>query len=231
MNHPDIIPPEYFIPEKKSNPKIWLHIFEGRLCEKRATEHPGFVRYESTFGHSKGRTWYIKEYDYILGYLTGLQKVEKETLEGKRYHVLHFTFNNGSDLEAILEVPLKSDFTSRFAKCCENINFSKPLQVSAFIDRKTRRNAIVFRQLGEIVPQKYTMEQPNGLPQWERDPVTGEYDTRAYWHFLFNIIGNHAIPEIAKTAKIIAANQLEEDSKPAEEKTAVDLEDDGDIPF
>lgn len=223
------LPPSDFLPEKKRTPRVYLHIYEGRLCERRANPAPGFTRHES----SKGKVSYIREYEYVQGFLTDWIRIEKETLEGNKYNVIHAVFNNGGGFEAVLEVPLKSEFVARFAKCCENIDFREMLWVAAFLDRQTRKSRIILKQRGEKVAQKYTQPNPNGLPQWEVDPITGEFDTRAYWKFLFDVIARIAIPQIADTKRALQAilESQSADMAADVEDIPPSVADDDDIPF
>lgn len=233
-----VIPIEEFAAPRKVSPRLYVTIYEGILCSRRATPHDEYREY-SSYRHP-GRTVYIREYDHIYGYLTEIKTVDKETLEGLKYRVFQFVFDNGAGVELVLEVPVKSDFVARFAKCCPNIDFRRPLFIKSFPDRSTHLPVIIIQQDGEKIEQAFTREKPNGLPQWERDPVTGEWDTRAYWRFLFEQI--HAkLPEIQRCRETLAALRESGDDATAEHEAAaapaaeaeasLAITDDDDIPF
>lgn len=228
-----VIPIEEFAAPRKMSPRLYVTIYEGILCSRRATPHDDYREY-SSYRHP-GRTVYIREYDHIYGYLTEIKTVDKETLEGLKYRVFQFTFDNGAGVELVLEVPVKSDFVARFAKCCPNIDFRRPLFIKSFPDRSTHLPVIIIQQDGEKIEQAFTREKPNGLPQWERDPVTGEWDTRAYWRFLFEQI--HAkLPEIQRCREALATLQRDNDEAAAmpadaEPTAGAAAMDDDDVPF
>lgn len=219
-----------FLPERKPNNTIYISIYEGKICQRKSVETPGFVRYESILPKSKGKVSYIKEFECINGYVTGFERREKETLDGTKYMVARVTFESTSGKEAIFETPIRGEFVAKFAKCAENINFEKQLQVFAFLDRKNNHTKVYFKQNGEKIDQKYTNENPGGLPQWEKDPMTGQHDTRDYWKFLFNIISAHALPLIRKTKEMLDAYHQGEEVDAAEDFAEVSPSDD-DIPF
>lgn len=221
-----IIPPEEFAAEKKPLNRLYLTIYEGILCTRRAQPQENFIEYHS----KKGKVTYIREFDHIYGYLVNVRSHEEETLEGLKYRTMHFTFDNGSGNEIVLVVPLTSEFVARFAKCAPNFNFQKPIFIKVFPDRKTHTPVVIFQQGGENVPQAFTREKPNGLPQWEHDPVTGDWDNRAYWRFLFEVI-NSQLPAIEKCRQTIRTLH-EENLNVSEPEQPVKEDDfDDDIPF
>lgn len=197
-----------FLPERRPNGTVFLSIYEGKLCQRRATPAEGFVEYTSRSEKSKGKISYIKEFDHIEGYVVGFEKKEKETLDKKKYWVARITFMAQSGREAILEVPVRSDFVGRFAKCVENMDLTERLFVRVFPDKHTVNSSVMFKQKGEKIEQKYTVENPNGLPQWEKDPITQEWDNRDYWKFLFNII--HSKIEEFERVKVLLTKYQEE---------------------
>lgn len=195
-----------FLPEKKPSNTIYLSIYEGKLCQRRGRPAAGFREYISQNPKSEGKISYIKEFDHIEGYVTGFERKERETLDKKKYMVARITFTSPSGREAILETGIRNDFVARFAKCCENIDFQKRLYIRAFAEPGTANTGIMFKQDGEKIAQKYTVENPNGLPQWEKDPISGDWDTREYWKFLFNIIASK-IPEFERVKQLLADYQ------------------------
>lgn len=226
-----------FLPERKPNNTIFLSIYEGKLCQRRATPMEGYREYVSQNERSKGKIVYIKEFDHIEGYVTGFERKEKESLDKKKYMVARITFTSPSGRKAVLETGIRNDFVARFAKCCENIDFQKRLYIRAFAEPGTANTGIMFKQDGEKIAQKYTVENPNGLPQWEKDTNSGDWDTREYWKFLFNIIASK-IPEFERVKQLLAdcqeqpvpdenGNHVEEEHEDA----AVPSQYDDSIPF
>lgn len=223
--------PDDFLPERRPNTNIYLSIYEGKLCQRRAVETPGFVRYESQSPKTRGRVSWIREFDYLNGLIIGLERREKETLEGMKYAVVQVTFTNAKGNVAILEVPVRSEFVARFAKCCENMDLSKPVWMRSFLDRDGH-TCVYFKQDGGKVVQKYTKETPHGLPEWQKDPVTGDYDTRDYWKFLFEKIAAHALPQIELNRAALQAASHDQGTDALEADTeAPPYTADDDIPF
>lgn len=228
-----VIPPNDFIAPREPSTRLYATIYEGRLCTRRAAPTDGFYLYNSV--KQPGKKVYIREYDHINGYLVDIRSQEKETLEGIHYKVLQFTFDNGDGAELVLEVPLKSELVARFAKCARNIDFRSPIFIRVFPDRRTHQPVIIIQQSGENVPQAFTKENPNGLPQWVRDEVTGEWDARAYWAFLFKEI-EAVRPEIERCRSALQAIRTAEqpivnDSEEPEGTPTEQSVDYDDIPF
>jgi len=228
-----IIPPNDFVALREQSTRLYATIYEGRLCTRRAAPTDGFYLYNSV--KHPGKKVYIREYDHINGYLVDIRSQEKETLEGIHYKVLQFTFDNGDGAELVLEVPLKSELVARFAKCARNIDFRTPIFIRVFPDRRTHQPVIIIQQAGENVPQAFTKENPNGLPQWVRDEVTGEWDARAYWAFLFKEI-EAVRPEIERCRSALQAIRTAErpivnDSEEPEGSPTEQSVDYDDIPF
>lgn len=185
-----------FLVEKQDSDVVWLGIYEGMLCQKRAHPVDGFKEYVSTNDRSRGKIVYIKHYKKINGILTGIERRDKETKDGKPYPVAQFSFQKG-DRKAIIEVGAKTEFVSRFAKCCENMDLTKPVEVSVFLSREGK-TAVAFNQNDQKIVPNYTADNRNGLPEWIKDDISGDWDTREYWKFLYNVLQNVAIPAAAQ---------------------------------
>lgn len=231
MTHPI----DDFLPERRPSNTIYLSIYEGKLCQRRATETPGFTEYVSTSPKTKGKVSWIREFDHIQGYLTGFEKREKETLEKKKFWVAQITFQHPTGRVAVLETAIKSEFVARFALCVENMDLTKPVWMRSFMDR-SGSTAVMFKQDDALVAQRYTKDNPNGLPAWKKDPVTDEWDTRDYWAFLFRIIADVAIPKMATVKAALDGLREDDQGTPPTEsgyQPAVPPTDqpDDDIPF
>lgn len=230
------LPMDDFLPDRRPSNIIYLSIYEGMLCQRRATETPGFARYESKSPKTKGKVSWVREFDHINGFITGFERKEKETLAKDKFYVAQITFNHPETTQrAILEVPIKSEFVARFASCVENMDLKKPVWMRSFLD-KTGHTAVMFKQEDAKVEQKYTQEHPNGLPAWEKDPITDEWDTREYWKFLFQIIADKALPVIKDVkAALDGIRDDDQGTPPTEAAFVAEVEvtttDNDDIPF
>ncbi len=190
------------MPDRRPSNVTYLSIYEGLLCQRRAVETPGFVEYVSRNPSAEGRVVWVREREYIRGYITNFEAREKENFnKTKRYKVAQITFQHESGLKAIVEVGIRSELVARFALCVENMDLTKPVWMRSFRNRDGQ-TVVMFKQDDHLIAQKYTKEQPNGLPPWRKDPISGDWDTREYWTFLFDIIKYKAMPIMAdvKTA-------------------------------
>lgn len=231
MTHPI----DDFLPERRPSNTVYLSIYEGKLCQRRATETPGFTEYVSRSPKTKGKVSWIREFDHINGYVTAFEKREKETLEKKKFWVAQVTIQHPTGRVAIIETPIKSEFVARFALCFENMDLTKPLWIRSFLDRDGN-TAVMFKQDNALVAQRYTKENPNGLPAWRKDPISGEWDTRDYWAFLFKIISEKAIPKMASVKAALDGLREDDLGTPPSEATYQPAapptdESDDDIPF
>lgn len=188
-----------FITYKEPNDTVYLNIYEGMLCERSATPKPDYIEYISKSDTTKGKVSYVRIVKRLKGYIVGFQSRQHETLEGKKYRVAQIVFDNGQGKKAMIVCPIDSEFVSRFAKCVENMNLAMPVEVSVFRDKQRGKTSVAFYQNGQKVDQKYSKENPNGIPEWKTNPMTGKADTSAYWSFLFNIISEYALPRIEHT--------------------------------
>lgn len=221
-----------FLTERKPNNTVYLQFYEGMLCQRRSEEYPGFVRYESHNPKTKGKVSWVKVFESLDGYLTGIEKEEKTTQDGsQKYVVFRFIFEKARGRRAELQVSVKADFVAAFAKRIESINLTEPLTFGGYFSWKHGRNVIWFEQNGEKIGPKYTQENPGKLPQWVKDEVSGEWDNRDYWKYLYNLIAAHTPDAMAKNQKMLAeADSAGDDEQQIEETEVVEF-DDSDIPF
>jgi hypothetical protein len=220
-----------FLPERQDSNVTWLGIYEGMLCERRMKPVPGFKEYASTRASSYGKISYVKEYDHIQGYVTNFETKHKETNDGKKYTVARVTFRSESGRTAILEVGVKSEFVARFGVCVENMDLKRPVWFRSFMDREGR-TAVFFQQNEQKILSNYTKENPNGLPAWKHDPITGEWDSRDYWNFIFAVIARFTsvMKQTGETLDQLVAENAGVDVEPAAEDFTPSQPDD-DIPF
>lgn len=181
-------------PSKRPSNKVYFTIYEGMLCRKRSTPETGFVEYISQSDKTRGKVSYIYQHEYLDGWLIAIDKRDKETRDGKKFVVFDFVFANGSGREAVVQVPARGEFVSVFAKCVENMDLSKRIRVRVGREKGTVNSYVYFEQVQKnengvldhvVIKRKYTKENPNGLPQWVKDEISGDWDSREYWKFLY----------------------------------------------
>ena len=116
-------------------------------------------------------------------------------------------------------------------KLAENIDFSQPVEFSAWQDTKTDKTAFNVKQGGKSVPQKYTQDDPGDCPPPVQSKL-GKWNFDAQEEFLFDRMENVVIPmvneagnEMPQLAHAASAGSSTQSHAPEE-----DLSDD-DIPF
>lgn len=217
-----------FLPDRQASGITFFRIYEGMVCQTKAKKSEDqkppekFKEHESISKSTLGKKIFVREFDHMKGLMTGWEKVEETTNDGKKYYVFKITFTSPTGRKAIMNAPLKSEFVSRFAKCVENMDLAKPVYFRAFLNKKNR-TAIHFEQGGQKIEQNYTKENPGNLPQWTKDEA-GENDNRAYWTFLFGLIKEKALPQILRNNELLTQYPATEDDYTGPDDTDEDAE-------
>lgn len=175
--------------EYDNSGKKFLHLKYGHLCEVSKSEIDGWTRFDgSTKDGTKFTKWY-KAYRAVSGYVTKIEKYEKEFGNGWNVSI------DADGVKCNLDIPFASRANGRFLKLAENIDWSKPVRFSAWQDKKTDTLAFNVQQDGVTVPQKYTRETPHDCPE----PVqraSGKWDYGAQEDFLVDRMMNVVIPAV-----------------------------------
>ena len=198
------MPNDGFINESVKTDVTFLTIYDGMLCKKRATPGEGYEKYVTK--HSKkalGKEVYVHKITSVNGYLIGIKKEERETLDKtSKYFLLIFTFQSPTTGKlAKLEVGIKSNFVAAIAKRIETIDLFKPLEFGAFFSNADNKEIDWFKQNGVKVPANFTKEKPRDLPQWTENETTGEKSNTEYWTYLIKLLRNTASEETLNEVK------------------------------
>lgn len=188
----------------------FLRITGGYICSALKQPREGYERTEITNPKTREVTvLYTKRAQSITGWLIGLRSRLNETSTGS-FAQMELKFVGSSGRHAVLTVSPRSTFVSRLAKSVENIDLSQPFKVIVTPDRggAPSQYKVFFEQFGQTIKQKYTANNPQGLPEWKRNSLTGEYDDRDYWAFLHNILATYVVPQAEENARRLALGTL-----------------------
>lgn len=153
--------------QEKNDDGIFLQVKHGCICQESRTPREGFVPIEVTNVRTGDKvTKYIKRYKGVEALVRRIEWYDREH-DGTRFMGWKLVLDaNGT--ACTLDLPFESRVGSRFMKLAENIDFTQPIEFSAWKgpDDKT---AFSVKQNNENVPQKYTRDEPGDCPA----PVQG----------------------------------------------------------
>jgi len=195
--------------QEKGEGGIFLHIKHGTICEESKTPKEKFVPVEVTNPRSgQTSTKYIKPYKLVEAMIKRIEWYERE-YDGTPFMGWKIVLNADGTV-CTLDLPLQSQTATRFMKLAENLDFTKPVEFSAWktADDKT---ALSVKQDGQNVSQKYTKDNPNGCPP----PVQGfgkKWNYDAQTQFLHERMTQVVIPKL----NALRGLEVEESAEPKE---------------
>lgn len=231
--------------EKTNNPnRKFLSILDGMLVERftsKDQEPPeGFRTYlketkEVDKGGNKIKAKHvIKEYNEVSGFITDIKwyanPIKKNGVEtGQKAFGWKISFSDGE----VLDLVAKQNPANRFAKMAPNIDFNKSVELRAFSDDRGRAN-LYISQDGQNVPQKYTKDNPNGLPQFKK-MSDDTWNSADHDEFLHQVMLNEVVPAVqaanaargtSTTHEVVAA-----ETEDVNQAAANNVDDSDPIPF
>ena len=170
-------------------------IKHGSIVRESKTPQEGFEKIEITDRRTGEKfTKYIQRYDTIEALVTKIEWYDTEQRFTKRYQGWKL-FLNANGKRGVLDLPIQSRTTGRFMKLAENLDFTKPVEFRAWHDSKSDATAIFVGQNGESVPQKYTRDDPNGMPEPTQD-FKKNWDYSKQEEFLYKRMIEVVIPKV-----------------------------------
>lgn len=197
---------------KREQNVVYLQIKDQCICEYSKVERQGYEPIEVRNPQTKeDLTRFIKRYDGINAYV---DEIEFRNEEHKDVQYVSWKLHlDCGDYKAVLEIDFNSAPSTRFQKMAEGVDWNKPVYFRAFVD-PNRKNATAFMmsQDDKNIPQRYTKETPNGLPE----PVKGltGWNYSAQQEFLYSRMVNIVIPACAAAATARQAAKGERPSDP-----------------
>lgn len=143
----------------------------------------GAVPRELTKGPNIGSEVFERHFDHLCGKL-----VKGMTKRGEY----------GTDLcldiedEGVVynaQIPCDSDYFRTFAKCCEGIEFDKELFLGLGTPKDGGFPYLYVQQEDASLKSRYTKDEPNGMPSWEKKEEMGDvkWDKTAQNNFCYGL--------------------------------------------
>lgn len=177
---------------------VFLKIKHGGLIQESKTERDGYKKVEGEVDGTPYKKW-IRRFKAVSGYIDKIERYDRE-FSGKKIRGWNIHITDGEN-RYVLDIPFSSGrLNSRWMKLAESIDYNKPVRFSAWHDNKSDSMALNVQQDGVSVPQKYTREEPNGLPE----PVqrsSGKWDYGAQEDFLTDRMLRFVIPNVELIAE------------------------------
>lgn len=179
--------------QEKTDGGIFLHIKHGTICEESKIPKEKFVPIEVTNPRSgQTSTKYIKPYKLVEAMIKRIEWYERE-YDGTPFMGWKLVLD-ADGVACTLDLPLQSQTATRFMKLAENIDFTKPVEFSAWKTPEDK-TALSVKQEGNNIPQKYTKDNPGECPP----PVQGfgkKWNYDAQTQFLHEKMTQVVIPKL-----------------------------------
>jgi hypothetical protein len=177
---------------------LYLSVKHHGIVEESKREREGFQPI-SIFVQRTGETItkFIKRYKSVEGFIKKIDYRESE-YEGVKFNSWKIHIVDDQGKLGILDLLLNSNPGTRFMKLAENLDFTKPVEFSAWHDTKDDKTAFVVKQNGHSVSQKYTRENPNGCPEPVQRGRQGKWDFTDQEDFLYDRMVNAVIPAVER---------------------------------
>lgn len=179
--------------QEKGDDGIFLQIKHHCICQESKSPREGFLPIEvKNVRTGDTITKYIKRYKGVEALVKRIDWYDKE-YDGTRFMGWKLVLDaNGT--ACTLDFPFESRVGDRFMKVAENLDFSFPVEFSAWKgpDDKT---ALVIKQKNENVAQKYTRDNPGECPVPEKG-FNGKWNFDKQKEFLHKRMTEIVIPKL-----------------------------------
>lgn len=148
--------------QEKTDDGIFLVVKHGGIVQESKHPREGFAPIDVVNVRSgETTTKYIKRYKGVEALVKKIEWYDRE-FEDTRFMGWKLVLD-ANGIACTLDLPFESRVGSRFMKLAENIDYSQPVEFSAWKgpDDKT---AFSVKQGGANVPQRYTREEPGDCP-------------------------------------------------------------------
>jgi len=149
---------------------------------------------------------HIKRYDKVIGYITKIDWRDTQDRYDQQFLSWEIHLDDHEGMEAMLSLDFDSAPSSRFMNLAENIDFTKPVEFSAWRDTsgKAPKTAFAVKQDGQNVSQRYTKDSPGERPAMVKE--LGKWNSRTQMIWLHERMMNVVIPavEAANAGRVFA---------------------------
>lgn len=188
--------------EKSGGNKIFLAIKHDCICQESKIEREGFEPVKVTNPQTEEESIkFIKRYGGVVALINKIEWRDTGDKYDQRYTSWRIHLDMG-DRGAVLELPFQSRHSSRFMKLAENIDYSKPVELRAWYDAKSKSTAFYVGQWKSDddeksvkVDQKYMMGQMGDCPE-AKERLGGKLDFSDQMEFLHERMMQVVIPKL-----------------------------------
>jgi hypothetical protein len=140
-------------------------IKHNSIVQESKTERPGFEQIKVTNPRTNQEiTKYIKRYKVLEALVRKIEWYDTEQKYEQRYIGWKLHLDTG-EKKGVLDIPFDSRVCSRFMNLAENLDFTQPVEFSAWRDASTDSTAFAVKQNDQSVLQKYTRANPGDRPE------------------------------------------------------------------
>jgi hypothetical protein len=180
--------------EQTDTGTIFLNVKHHSICTESKTEKPGYKLIEVENPRTKQKiTKFIKQFKSVEALICKIEWYEREH-EGTTYRGWKLSLD-ANGVPAALDLPFNSRAGNRFMKLAENLDFTQPVEFSAWYDAKGDATAFNVKQNGESVRQLYTRDNPGECPPPTQNKL-GKWNFDAQEEFLLDRMETVVIPRV-----------------------------------
>jgi hypothetical protein len=194
-----------------------LVVKRGAICleepdpqDEHAAEQLVAQGYVHVEGDVDGRAYskYIKKFGSVDGMITDIQWYDTKEERSVRYQGLKVGIDDGNE-RFVLDLGYATKPYDAFTRFAEAIDYTQPVEFTAWTDRKKDSTGFAAKQNGQIVRQKYTKgyieSGESGCPAAEENSRTGKlnFDKQRDW-LLDNILEN-IVPKIGQQKDTVSS--------------------------
>lgn len=183
--------------ERSSGNGIFLAIKHHGIVQESKRERDGFEPINIVLRSGETITKYIKRYSGVEAMVKKIEWYDRE-YDGRPYKGWKL-YLDAAGTPCVLDIDFNSRQAGRFMKLAENLDFSKPVEFSAWHDTKNDTTAFNVKQDGVSVPQKYTRDNPGKLPP-PKERMGRKLDFGDQEDFLYSQMINVVIPRVDAVA-------------------------------
>lgn len=148
--------------QEKNSDGVFLQIKHHCICQESRSPREGFVPIDvKNVRTGETITKYIKRYKGVEALIKKIEWYDRE-YDGTRFMGWKLLLDANGTI-CTLDFPFESRMGDRFMKTAENIDFSRPVEFSAW-KGPDDRTALTIKQAGQNVSQKYTKDNPGECP-------------------------------------------------------------------
>lgn len=197
------------IEERDRGTRLFAKYFS--ICEVAKKPREGFEEIEvdnPQTGESVKK--YIKRYEKVIGRIVNLEWRDTRDRYEQQYLSWIITLDDGEGMKATLTLDFNSRPSHRFMNLAENLDFTKPVEFSAWRDISGKAPSIAFavKQNGVKVDQLYSKDNPGERPAGIKKLGKWNFDDQMIW--LHERMMHVVIPKLRASVEMELLDEEEE---------------------